>query len=476
MSDQQYELVAGLEMHVQLNTVSKAFCADTNTFGGDPNTFVSPVSLAHPGTLPVANKRQVRSAIKLGLALGCTVADRVVFDRKNYFYPDLPKGYQLTQDTQPVCMGGSIFLPKSDRTIRFHHIHMEEDAGKSTHDVHPKYSLIDLNRAGVPLLELVTEPDFRSTQEVHEFIEIMQKLVKYLGISDGSMEEGSIRCDCNVSIRPFGQTEYGQRCEIKNINSKRFAKIAIEYEYNRQVAMVERGETIQKQTLHFDRDRKITYPMRSKEEAHDYRYFPDPDLPGFYVSQDWIAQIRDEIKELPWDVEKQLIDTYPLARSEARTIAYNQHLKESFLSLSNGIEAQAYKTLVDVFFQKLLSSDQTLQAYNGQQIQQFVTLIAQRRVNKYHAYEKLFAQISHHPDRDVEQIAAEMGLLQIDDSDFVGSLVSEVMNEHPDEVQRYRQGQKKLLGFFMGQVMKKSQGKAQAQQVKEVLSTYLDAT
>ena len=476
MTDPFYELVVGLEMHIQLNTCSKAFCEDTNAFGGEPNTYISPISLAHPGTLPVANQGQIRSAVKLGLAVGSTIANQVIFDRKNYFYPDLPKGYQLTQDTQPICMGGSLFLPKADRRVRFHHIHMEEDAGKSIHDIHPQYSLIDFNRAGVPLLEVVTEPDFRSSSEVHEFIEIMQKLVKFIGISDGSMEEGSIRCDCNVSIRPEGSKSYGERCEIKNINSKRFAKMAIEYEYKRQRELILKGGTVRQQTLHFDRDKKITYPMRGKEEAHDYRYFPDPDLPPFEISDALIQEIQSEMKHMPWDIEQELVDTYPLSRQEARTIAYDHDLSEKFLRLIKGFDAKASKTFVDLFFQKLLNVDDASLLPTDRQIQEFVTLVAAKRINKFHAYEKLFDRIIDYPQKSVEQIAADLELLQIEDTDFVTSLVSRVIQENPKEVERYRNGQKKLMGFFVGQVMKKSQGKAQAQQAKEVLIQLLKSS
>ena len=281
-----YETVIGLETHIQLSTFSKAFCSDAAAFGGAPNTHTSVISLAHPGTLPRLNKKAVEYAVKLGLALGCDINRHTTFDRKNYFYADLPKGFQTTQDRAPVCIGGSISLkidkPVSGRhnpLIRIHHIHLEEDAGKSMHDQSPEHSYIDLNRAGVPLLEIVSEPDLRSPEEVAAYMEEMRRLVRWLGVSDGNMEEGSMRCDVNISIRPVGSTTFGNRCEIKNVNSMRFAKRAIEYEVNRQIALVEAGGKVEQETRGFDVANGVTYSLREKENAHDYRYFPEPDLP-----------------------------------------------------------------------------------------------------------------------------------------------------------------------------------------------------
>ena len=278
---EQYETVIGLEIHVQLSTKSKAFCADDTSFGGEPNTQVSTISLGHPGTLPRLNKKQIEYAVRLGLALGSEINQVSYFDRKNYFYADLPKGYQITQDRRPVCVGGDLEIRVGEmrKKVRIHHIHMEEDAGKSMHDSDPVNSFIDLNRAGVPLLEVVSEPDLRSPEEVDAYMSAMRQLVKYLEISDGNMEQGSMRCDCNVSVRKKGATKLGERCEIKNLNSMRYARRAINYEVKRQIDLIESGGRVKQQTLNFDPTTGVTSPLREKEDAHDYRYFPEPDLP-----------------------------------------------------------------------------------------------------------------------------------------------------------------------------------------------------
>ncbi|TNE58945.1 MAG: Asp-tRNA(Asn)/Glu-tRNA(Gln) amidotransferase subunit GatB, partial [Bacteroidetes bacterium] len=290
-----YETVIGLEVHVQLATRSKMFSTDNAAFGGAPNTHTSAISLAHPGTLPRLNKTAVEYAVRLGLALGCTINQVSTFDRKNYFYADLPKGYQITQNEKPVCTGGQVVFntpatfgseePASGQvTVRLHHIHLEEDAGKSLHDQDPEYSRIDLNRAGVPLLEIVSEPDLRSPEEAAAFMETIRKLVRWLGISDGNMEEGSLRCDVNISVRKKGATRLGTRCEIKNINSMRFARRAIEFETDRQIGILEQGGSVEQETRGFNPENGTTYPLREKEEAHDYRYFPEPDLPPVVIT------------------------------------------------------------------------------------------------------------------------------------------------------------------------------------------------
>ncbi|NNF35196.1 MAG: Asp-tRNA(Asn)/Glu-tRNA(Gln) amidotransferase subunit GatB, partial [Saprospiraceae bacterium] len=277
-----WETVVGLEVHVQLNTQTKAFCNDLNVFGSDPNTNISPITLAHPGTLPRMNRKHILAAIKLGLAFGSDIQPTNYFDRKNYFYPDLPKGYQITQDERPVCIGGKVEYIMGDgsiRSIRIHHLHMEEDAGKSIHDLSSHETYLDYNRAGVPLIEIVTEPDLRSSEEVYYFIQTLQQLVRHLGISDGNMEEGSFRCDCNVSVKKISDEKLGERCEIKNLNSKRFAKAAVEYEAERQIKQLEAGNSILKTTMLYNPSSGKTFPMRDKEEVNDYRYFNDPDLP-----------------------------------------------------------------------------------------------------------------------------------------------------------------------------------------------------
>jgi aspartyl-tRNA(Asn)/glutamyl-tRNA(Gln) amidotransferase subunit B len=286
MANTAYETIIGLEVHVQLATESKAFCGDDASFGGEPNTHVSAVSLGHPGTLPKANGRQIELATRLGLALGCKINTHNAFDRKNYFYADLPKGYQITQDKAPICIGGSLSIKIGNnwKSIGIHHIHMEEDAGKSIHTMAPRHSFIDLNRAGVPLVEIVTEPDLRSGEEVDAFMTAMRQLVRYLEVSDGNMEQGSLRCDVNISIREQGATILNDRCEVKNVNSMKFARQAIDYEVRRQIGLVEAGGKVKQQTLNFDPNTGVTSPLREKEDAHDYRYFPEPDLPPVVLS------------------------------------------------------------------------------------------------------------------------------------------------------------------------------------------------
>lgn len=317
-SNQEYEVVIGLETHVQLATHSKAFCGDDARFGGEPNTHISTISLGHPGTLPHLNKRQIEFAVRLGLALGCQINLRSTFDRKNYFYADLPKGYQITQDRLPICVGGSLRISTKDgdKEVQIHHIHMEEDAGKSIHDLDPNDSLIDLNRAGVPLLEIVTEPDLRSADEVDAYMTAMRQLVRYLEISDGNMEEGSLRCDCNVSIRRLGDTHLNARCEIKNMNSMRFARRAIEYEVSRQAQIMEAGGKIAQQTLNFDPETGTTSPLRSKEDAHDYRYFPEPDLPPVVILPEYLEAIKMQMPPLPWELLEQFKNEYGLTDYE----------------------------------------------------------------------------------------------------------------------------------------------------------------
>ena len=326
MKREIYEAVIGLEVHIQLNTESKAFCADRASFSTTPNSQVSIISLAHPGTLPRVNSSQVTSAIKLGLALGCDINQKTYFDRKHYFYADLPKGFQTTQDSMPICVGGLVnfLLDKEIRTCRIHHIHMEEDAGKSLHEDGEDYSLIDLNRAGVPLLELVTEPDLHSADEVFEFIHALRKMVRFLDISDGNMEEGSLRCDCNVSVRRKGESILNPRSEIKNVNSARYAKRAINFEIDRQIKLLQEGKKTIQETREFIPESGITRPLRGKEEAHDYRYFPEPDLPPVIISDEEVSDIKKTIPALPIQCYRNLIENHDLSHADA--IVISEHL------------------------------------------------------------------------------------------------------------------------------------------------------
>ncbi|MBK8628463.1 MAG: Asp-tRNA(Asn)/Glu-tRNA(Gln) amidotransferase subunit GatB [Saprospiraceae bacterium] len=461
----QYETVIGLEIHVQLLTQSKAFCSDTNEYASLPNTNISAISLAHPGTLPKMNQNHLDKAILLGLAFGSDIKPYSYFDRKNYFYPDLPKGYQITQDKAPYCTGGKIsFLSEGNlKSIRLHHIHMEEDAGKSIHDLHEILTLVDINRAGVPLLEIVTEPDFRSGQEVSDFMAELQKAVKYLGISDGNMEEGSFRCDCNVSVMLKGATTYGERCEIKNMNSKRFAKLAIEYEAQRQIAVLKQGGTIHKTTMLYDPDANVTRPMRKKESENDYRYFPEPDLPPIMIANDYIFEISKQLVALPVQRHQTLRTQYQLSHADADLLTEELEWSNAFYALSAQIND--YKDLAELFIHKVLpylKSENKSLAELGDltHLHQFVALLQSDKVSKSAAYQHIFPKWILDISQKPLNIAEELQLIKSDDQSFLDDLILNVINSFPDKVKEYQKGKKGLVGFFMGQVMQKSGGKA----------------
>ena len=319
-----FELVSGLEIHVQLNTQSKIFSSDSATFGANPNAHISAVSLALPGALPKLNKEVVAKAIRIGLALNCEINQHNFFDRKNYFYADLPKGYQITQDNSPICKNGFlnvVLANGEEKRIGINRIHLEEDAGKSIHDQDPNYSYVDLNRAGVPLIEIVTEPDIRSAEEASALLTEIRTLVRHLNVSDGNMEEGSLRCDANISIRKTGSTDFGTRCEVKNLNSMRNVRRAMEFEFNRQIEVIESGGKIIQSTLNFDADNGTTSPMRTKEEANDYRYFPDPDLQPISISDEWLGEIKSAMPILPKEIVKQLTQNYGINKFNSAAFA-----------------------------------------------------------------------------------------------------------------------------------------------------------
>ncbi|MEO1625706.1 MAG: Asp-tRNA(Asn)/Glu-tRNA(Gln) amidotransferase subunit GatB [Bacteroidota bacterium] len=475
----KYETVIGLEIHVQLNTASKAFCSDDTRFGAPPNTHVSAISLGHPGTLPRTNDKQVEYAVRLGLALGCQISRHNSFDRKNYFYADLPKGYQITQDRQPICVGGDmpIYLQEAYQSIRIHHIHMEEDAGKSIHDTSSPHSLIDLNRAGVPLLEIVTEPDLRSPEEVDALMSGMRQLVRFLGISDGNMEEGSLRCDCNVSVRRKGSDKLGERCEIKNLNSMRFARRAIEYERKRQIELLESGGTVDQQTLNFDPETGVTSPLRSKEDAHDYRYFPEPDLPPIHLQEEWIQRWTNEQPALPWELFRRFQTDFGLSAYDSRILSAERDTAEYFLELAK--LSEDYKALANLCINKILphlhETNQGIAnfAVPHAGIINFVQLIRSNKVSSAKAYQHIFPELVQQPEQTPLAIAQRLNLLQTDDSDLINQLVDDVLTQYPDKVQAYQKGKKGLIGFFMGEVMKRSKGKANPKMTQKILRDQL---
>ena len=473
-----YEAVIGLEVHAQLLTESKAFAPVSTEFGGSPNTQVTPLCLGHPGTLPVLNENLVRYIIKMGLATNCSIARKSIFARKNYFYPDLPKGYQISQYDTPICHDGNINIQLDDysKDIGITRVHMEEDAGKSIHDQDPFNTLIDLNRAGVPLIEIVSEPDLRSPQEAYEYLKRIKQIVQYLEICDGNMEEGSLRCDANVSVRPKGQEKFGTRTELKNMNSFRNVERAIQYEIDRQIDLIESGGKVVQQTLLWDANKMETRTMRSKEEAHDYRYFPEPDIPPVVVTDEMLEEIKASLPEMP-DVRRQrFMDEFGMSADDATTLTEDRYLADYFED-----------TLTHVNNPKAVSKiilSEVLRALNEQSIaigqfsiseERLAGLVQLRENDKINssAMTEIFDAMLEE-DQSAEALAKEMNLMQVSDSGFIEPIVDEVIESHPDEVERYRDGKKGLIGFFIGQVMQKSQGKANPQQVRELITERLE--
>jgi aspartyl-tRNA(Asn)/glutamyl-tRNA(Gln) amidotransferase subunit B len=470
-----YEPVIGLEIHLQLSTRSKAFCGDDAGFGGEPNTQVSAISLGHPGTLPRLNGKQVEYAVRLGLALGSKINLVNAFDRKNYFYTDLPKGYQITQDKLPMCVGGSLELRLEGyrRTVRIHHIHMEEDAGKSIHDLDPRHSLIDLNRAGVPLLEIVTEPDLRSGEEVDAFMTAMRQLARYLDISDGNMQEGSMRCDVNVSVRKKGETRLGERCEIKNVNSMRYARQAIEYEMKRQIDLLESGGQVVRETLNFNPATGVTTPMRDKESAHDYRYFPDPDLPPIVLTEAWVEERRATLPLLPRQLFDKLVAGFGLSEYDAELLTAERACALFFLELAE--HSPHFKAAANLVINKinpwLAEAGAPLEAFPlpPARLAEFIQLIEDGKLSASIAYQRLFPEMVEHPGTPPLELAKALNLLQTSDSDSLEKWVDGVLEKNPDKVAEYRKGKKGLIGFFMGEVMRASQGKAEPKATNALL-------
>lgn len=475
----KYETVIGLEIHVQLSTKSKAFASDDITFGRGSNTQTSVISLAHPGTLPKINSTQIEYAIRLGLAIGSKINRKNYFDRKNYSYPDLPKGYQITQDKEPICIGGEvpIFVKGEWKKIGIHHIHMEEDAGKSIHDQDPNFTLVDLNRAGTPLLEIVTDPDLRSADEVEALMSGMRQLVRYLKISDGNMQEGSLRCDVNISIRPYGQDEFGNRCEVKNLNSMKFARKAIKFEVNRQIELVESGGKVEQQTLNFDPNTGRTSTLRTKENANDYRYSPDPDLPPIVVSEEMLEDQMSKIPMLPWIAFDLFKQDYSLSSDKAIQLISDSGTCE-FTSKLLKI-SQSPKSVANLIIQKLKPwvteneiSYEDFPISNNQLID-FLSLIELGKVNTSAAYEKLFPILIKNPTQKVEILAQKAGLIQNSDSTELEQMIDNIINQFPDKVKAYRSGKKGLLGFFMGQLMRASNGKADPKIANKIMTEKL---
>jgi len=474
----KYEVVIGLEVHAQLLTESKAFAPVSTEFGGSPNTQVTPLCLGHPGTLPVLNENLVRYTIKMGLATHCDIARKSIFARKNYFYPDLPKGYQISQYETPICSDGyiSIQVDGEEKKIGITRIHMEEDAGKSIHDQDPYHTLIDLNRCGVPLIEIVSEPDIRSPREAYAYLIRIKQIVQYLGICDGNMEEGSLRCDANVSIRPRGQQEFGTRTELKNMNSFRNVERALEYEIERQIRLVEEGKQVVQETLLWDANKLETRQMRTKEEAHDYRYFPEPDLPPVIVTESMLEEIREELPEMP-DVRKdRFMEAYSLSGEDARILTEDRRLADYFEDVLNftdnprSVSNLMLTEVLRVLNEKSIGIDRF--SVSPERLAGLVNLRDEDKINSSAMTEIFNAMVEG--DKSAEEYAEEMNLLQVSDTGFIEPIVNEIIENHPDEVKRYKEGKKGLIGFFIGQVMQQSKGKANPNLVRELITEKLE--
>jgi len=478
IAHESFEAVIGLEVHAQLLTKSKAFAPVAAQYGEAPNTQVSPLCLGHPGTLPVVNENLVRYIIKMGLATNCGVAPKSIFARKNYFYPDLPKGYQISQFDTPICFDGflDIEVEEYDKRIGITRIHMEEDAGKSIHDQDPYNTLVDLNRAGTPLIEIVSEPDLRTPEEAYAYLTKIKQIVQYLEICDGNMEEGSLRCDANVSVRPRGREKFGTRTELKNMNSFRNVEKAIEFEIYRQIELIQNGGEVVQQTRLWDTSKNQTRVMRSKEEAHDYRYFPEPDLPPIIVTEELLADIRKELPELADVRQKRFIADFNMSELDAITLTESRYLADYFeevVSFTKNPKSASNVVLGDVLRilnEKSIEIDEF--TISPERLAELVKLKEEDKINSSAMQDIFNAMLGN--EKAAEELAKEMNLIQVSDSGFLEPIVDEIIANNPDEVQRYKDGKKQLMGFFVGQAMKASRGKANPKLVTEMVTKKLE--
>ncbi|MDO8283333.1 MAG: Asp-tRNA(Asn)/Glu-tRNA(Gln) amidotransferase subunit GatB [Thermodesulfovibrionia bacterium] len=475
--DIQYEAVIGLEIHAQLLTNTKIFCGCPASFGDEPNTNTCPVCTGMPGVLPVMNKKAVEYVIKTGLALNCNISPYSRFARKNYFYPDLPKGYQISQFELPLCEGGhvEITVNGSSRKISLTRIHLEEDAGKNIHEGSSGHSLVDLNRAGTPLMEIVSEPDIRTPQEAAEFVKKLRELVRWIGVCDGNMEQGSLRCDANVSVRPIGQKELGTKAEIKNMNSFRFIEKAIDYEIKRQIKMAKNGERIIQETRLWDADRGITESMRSKEGAHDYRYFPEPDLVPIEVSESWISGIKAEISELPGLMRARFAEDFNLPEDDAAFLTSEKAIADWFEeAVKLGGDPKTISNWIMGELMRLLNEENreiNESPLKPSHLVAMLSLIEKGTISNKIA--KAVFEEMYKTGKDAEAIVKDKGLVQISDTGEIESIVDGIITNSPKEVERFRAGDMKLMGFFVGEVMKATKGKANPKIVNELINKKL---
>jgi aspartyl-tRNA(Asn)/glutamyl-tRNA(Gln) amidotransferase subunit B len=476
----KYEAVIGLEVHAQLNTNSKLFSGDANAFGSSQNTHVSPITLGHPGTLPRMNKVAIEQAIKMGLVCGSSISTSNYFARKNYFYPDLPKGYQISQHTTPICNGGQIHITTTagERDIQLTRIHLEEDAGKSIHDQHETLSLLDYNRAGVPLIEIVSEPDMHSAEEAAAYLTQIRKLVRWIGVCDGNMEEGSLRCDANISVRLKGVEKLGTRVEVKNLNSIKHLKHAIEIEIDRLIDISERGGIIIQETRSYDADKAITFSIRTKEDAEDYRYFPEPDLAPFEFDDSFIKAIAQQLPELPSKRVTTYQSAFGLSNYDAIQLTEEKEMSDLFEQIAEGTNHK--KTLAN-FLIGPARSYLTENDLNWNDIQinktnwhSLLQIVADGKIGFSVAAQKILPKMLKDNAMEPLQLAQTLDLIQDAKQDEITDWVQKVLLTMPEKVEEYKKGKKGLIGLFVGEVKKISKGKADPQKTTSILNEYLN--
>lgn len=475
-----YEIVIGLEVHAQLLTQTKLFCGDSAAFGGEPNTHVSPVTLGHPGVLPRLNKKAVEFAVRMGLACHSEIERDNYFARKNYFYPDLPKGYQVSQHTTPICKGGSVKIRTRDgeKNVQLNRIHLEEDAGKSLHEIDANYTCVDYNRAGVPLIEIVTEPDMHSGEEAYAYLTELRKILRYLEVCDGNMEEGSMRCDANISVRLKGDRVLGTKVEVKNLNSIRNVKKAIEYEAKRLIDLVDKGLPVEQQTRSFDATDGSTFALRSKEEANDYRYFADPDLPPFHITDAFLQQVRDRLPALPDELAAKYMSSLKLPEYDARVLCDDKDTVDYFERLI--AETVHYKAAANWLLGPVRSWSNEkgipLSAFpvKPSALAQLIGMVEEAQLSFSIASSRIFAMLIQEPSREPLEIARSQNLLQTSDTGEVAAWVEQALARMPDKVSEYKKGKKGLIGLFVGEVKKLSKGKADPRLTSQLLLEKLD--
>ena len=477
-----YETVIGLEVHAQLATNTKIFCGCKLQFGSDPNTQTCPVCLGMPGVLPVLNKRAVEYAVRMGLAVHCDIHEQSIFARKNYFYPDLPKGYQISQYEEPLCEAGHVDVLDAEsnvKKIRINRIHMEEDAGKSVHDeVYIKASEtgVDLNRCGTPLIEIVSEPDLSSAQEAAQYLTKIRQMVRWLGVCDGNMEEGSLRCDANISLRPVGETKLGTKTELKNMNSIRNVERAIEVEIKRQKRKLNAGEAIVQETLLWDEAESKVRPMRSKEEAHDYRYFPEPDLIPLTLNRDWIEEVRDSLPEMPEARMARWMADYEIPEYDAGVLSSDKALSDFYDVIAKSVEdpKQASNWVMGEVMRILNDEKWEIEDLKAspENLVEIINLVNDGTISNS-AGKKVLAEVARTGEAP-KAVVEKLGLVQVSDSSELEGVLAKILDDHPDELARYLGGKTKLFGFFVGQAMKATKGKANPQMLNELLKKMLE--